>query len=480
VAGICTALVLGVATACSGPSAPPPPSNREQAWTAPGLVAADGTPVEVRPPAPASGERLDATDYGADPAPDGHDDAAALRAAVAAAAAGDEVVLPAGIYDLRSTDPGDDTADVSLPAGVRLRGAGMGLTVLRSSFDGEDDSAVLRAAAVEDVVIADLTITSAYEGPLGEDPEDGDAGGGPMYGVHIIGADGRPSERVRVERVEVERFQRHGISVKASRDVVVTGCRVSDATSVGPGGSGYGIVVEGRPDQRDPEAADDSRHNVVMGNHLAGEHLRHAILLQFPTHNNLVADNRIDGSVLDAIDLHGEGEYLNEIRHNVVTGGQRAGIALGNSGGEVNQHDATGEGNWIHDNTLTGNQQGVLVILGTPDTLVEGNEITPGDESEAGIELRNAPGTVVRGNRLVGGGEDYWGIRIEEDEGADGREAGVAVDVLVEENTVARAANGIRVDAGRDITLRDNRFVQIDGLHTQVADDAEVDEPDGG
>ena len=80
-------------------------------------------------------------------------------------------------------------------------------------------------------------------------------------------------------------------------------------------------------DQRDPDAANDSRHNVVIDNTFDGRHLRHAILLQFPTHNNLVAENNIVGSLLDAIDLHGEGEYLNEVRDNTVIGGQPAGIA---------------------------------------------------------------------------------------------------------------------------------------------------------
>src|SRR5690606_29126646 len=138
---------------------------------------------------------------------------------------------------------------------------------------------------------------------------------------------------------------------------------VADATSVGPGGAGYGIAIEGRADQRDTEAANDSRHHVVVGNVLDGEHLRHAILLQFPTHHNLIADNVVRGSRLDAIDLHGEGEYGNEVRGNRVTGGDRAGIALGNSGGSTHEHGATGEGNWVHDNLLIGNREGVLVIL---------------------------------------------------------------------------------------------------------------------
>jgi hypothetical protein len=451
-----------------------PPATTE--WVAPGLVDREGGRYVVPTPAPGSGTTLDVTDFGADPGPGPVDDAEAVRAAVEAAGPGDQVTLPAGVYDLRSTDPDDDTANVVLPSGVRLRGAGADETVLRTWFDGQDDSAVLRASGVRDVVISDLTITSTYDGELGSDPEDGDAGGGPMYGVQIGARDGRGSARVLVDRVSVSRFQRHGITVKASRDVTVRSCHVADATSVGPGGAGYGIAIEGRPDRRDPGADDDARHNVVVDNTLDGAHLRHGILLQFPTHNNLVADNLIEGSILDAIDLHGEGEYLNEIRGNVVTGGDRAAIALGNSGGEENAHDAAGAGNWVHHNVLTGNEVGVLVILGTPDTLIEDNEILAHEESEAGVELLNAPGTIVRGNSFVGGDEDYWAIELAWDAGADGRGAGAPRDVLIEGNTLSHSSNGMRVDAGDRIVISHNEFHAISGLETRIADGADVRE----
>jgi hypothetical protein len=278
---------------------------------------------------------------------------------------------------------------------------------------------------------------------------------------------------VLVENVGVERFERHGISVKASREVTLAGNHLTDATGVGAGGKGYGIAVEGRADQRDPDAADDSRHNVVVGNSFDGEHLRHAILLQFPTHNNLVADTESDGSILDAIDLHGEGEYLNEIRGNTVTGGQRAAVALGNSGGAKNKHDASGEGNWVHHNVLTGNRQGVLVILGTPGTVVEHNEITADEGSVVGIEVRNAPGTVVRQNTIARGAEGFWAVRLVEDDGADGREAGVPEGVRVEGNTI-RSANGIRVDAGEDVEVQGNVLDGVRGEQLRLAEEADI------
>ena len=139
---------------------------------------------------PVTGRTLDVTDFGADPDPDSHDDAAAIRAALDAAEPGDEVVLPAGTYDLRSTDPDDKSANIVLRSGVDLRGEGQERTVLLTSLDGEDDSRVIRGSGVNDVIIADFTITSRHEGPLGDDPDDGDAGGGPMYGIHFGAQEG--------------------------------------------------------------------------------------------------------------------------------------------------------------------------------------------------------------------------------------------------------------------------------------------------
>lgn len=478
--GIVVCLLVVTLTACTGDGPAASRSTPEESTTGPrgappaGLVGPDGRRVEVPVPTRPTGRTFDVTDLGADPDPGTGDDAPAIREALTTAEAGDEVFLPAGVYDLRSADPDDESANLLLADGVLLRGAGSRATVLRSSFDGEDDSAVVRGEGVEGASVRGVTVTSQYEGDLGTDPDEQGPGGGPMYGVQIGEDDGEGSRRVLVEDVSVELFQRHGITVKASREVTVTRCRVADATTVGPGGSGYGIVVEGRSDQRDPDAENDSRHNVVVDNHLDGTHLRHGVLLQFPTHNNLVADNVVEGGVRDAIDLHGEGEYLNEIRGNTVTGVDAAAVALGNPGGEVNEHDASGEGNWIHDNRLVGNDLGVLVILGTPDTLIEDNEVVGRNGSVVGIELRNAPGTVVRDNTISGAAEGFWGILVAEDDGSDGRGAGVASDVLISGNLVTGRANGITVEAGTGITVEDNT-VEVQGTRWRVSEGAEVD-----
>ena len=451
----------------------PEPSEHGD-WHAPGLVDRSGKPIEVPTPSPATGKTLDVTEFGADPDPDSSDDAAAIRAALEAAEPGDEVVLPAGTYDLRSTDPADKSANIVLQSGVHLRGEGQERTVLLTSFDGEDDSRVIRGSGINDVIVADFTITSRHKGPLGDDPDEKDAGGGPMYGIYLGAHKGQASSRVLVKNVGIRKFERHGISVKASREVTLSGNHISEATAVGSGGQGYGIAIEGSRNQHDPDAANDSRHNVVIGNTFDGKHLRHAILLQFPTHNNLVAENTIVGSLLDAIDLHGEGEYLNEIRNNIVIGGKRAGIALGNSGGSKNKHDASGPGNWVHSNQLIGNRQGILVILGTPDTLIENNRITGGEDSKTGIELRNAPGTKLQGNNITGGDNGFWAIRLFEDRGADGRGTGIPSSIRIDRNVIRQSANGIKIDAGEDLSLIENVVEGIEGDKLRVADGIEV------
>lgn len=443
-------------------------------WQTPGLVDRSGKPIEVPTPSPATGKTLDVTQFGADPQRDSPDDAAAIRAALDAAEPGDEVLLPAGTYDLRSTDPADDSANIVLKSGVNLRGEGRERTILLTSFNGEDDSRVLYGLGVHDVIVADFTITSRYEGPLGDDPNAVDAGGGPMYGVYLGAHKGEASSRVQIKNLSIRKFMRHGISVKASREVIISGNYVSEATAVGPGGQGYGIAIEGSRNEHDPDADNDSRHNVVIGNFLDGSHLRHAILLQFPTHNNLVADNVIVGSHLDAIDLHGEGEYLNEIRNNTVVGGKRSGIALGNSGGRKNKHDAAGAGNWIHSNNLIENREGVVVILGTPNTVIENNKIMAGKDSKVGIEIRNAPSTVLQGNHITGGTNDFWAIWLKEDRGADGRGKGIPANIRMESNVIRQVANGIRIDAGKDLTIVENVIDEIEGVELKIADGVKV------
>ncbi|PSL03149.1 parallel beta helix pectate lyase-like protein [Haloactinopolyspora alba] len=455
----------------------PEPDPDAEPWTAPGLVEPGGEPHVLTPPAPVIGRTLDVLDYGADPADGTGDDAAAIRAAISAAEPGDEVFLPPGIYDLDTTVPADPTTNIALRSGIHLRGAGTDDTILRSALTPETSSGkVIRGMGVTDVIISDLTVTSTFDGPFSDDP-DAAAGGGPSYGIFVSNLGIRPSLRVVVDGVTVERYQRMGVRIEKSREVVVRGCTFRNATSVGDGGAGYGVTIQGTPLEDRYAYPDDSRHNIVKNNTFEGPYLRHAILLQYYTHNNLVVGNRITGTVLDAIDLHGEDEYLNEVRANTVVSSRAAGIALGNTGGTATQHDASGPGNWIHGNVLQGNREGVLVHIGSPDTLIEDNVIVRGHRSpaEVGIEVRNAPGTVVRSNTITGNRADgFWGVRLTEDPGDDGHAAGIPTDVLIERNVVAANTNGVRIDAGTGIVLDGNVVRGNTDEQLRIDDSADV------
>ena len=79
--------------------------------------------------------------------------------------------------------------------------------------------------------------------------------------------------------------------------------------------------------------ANDTRWNLVEDSSFEGPYLRHGALIQYVAHNNVIRHNEFHQVRLDAIDLHGELEYFNEIHNNLITdmpyGG---GIGIGNTG----------------------------------------------------------------------------------------------------------------------------------------------------
>ncbi|HEY8471131.1 MAG TPA: right-handed parallel beta-helix repeat-containing protein [Natronosporangium sp.] len=462
----------------------PQPDPDAEPFTAPGLTEPDGSPHPLPPRNPVSGDRHNVTDYGADPADTDHDDAPAINAAIAAAQRGDEVYLPAGVYNLNSGVAADVSSNIALRSGINLRGAGQDRTILRSAFTEADAGKVVRGYGVTDIVISDLTVSSTFDGPFSEDPN-ADAGGGPQYGIFLSDAVSQPSQRIYIERVTVERFERMGIRIASSQDVVVTGCRFRDATSVGGGGRGYGVSIQGIAKTDRLGFPDDSRHNVVRDSVFEGPYLRHGVLLQFVTHNNLVANNEFTDIVLDAVDLHGEDEYLNEVRGNRFRGVRAAAIALGNTGGTApSNHDASGPGNWIHHNHIrTAAREGIKVHMGSPDTVIEHNIITglSGPANGRGIQILNAPGTQVRNNVITGNQADrFWGIHLgvdPGDPGAGGVGAGVPQNVTITGNTIVGNSGGLLVTAGEGVSLTGNT---ITGNGEDIRLDIAPPPPGGG
>ncbi|RAP75682.1 right-handed parallel beta-helix repeat-containing protein [Paenibacillus montanisoli] len=225
----------------------------------------------------------------------------------------------------------------------------------------------------------------------------------------------------------------------------------------------------------------DTYFNVVENNRFEGPYIRHGALIQYYAHNNLILNNVFDGTVYDSIDLHGEDEYLNEITGNAIYNtSMGGGIGVGNTGGTApTNHDASGPKNYIHHNTISGAREGIIIYMGSPDTVIEHNVIeNTGREDAIGIIVRNAPGTVLKDNIIRNNtGLNFWSIALQHDNGdVNAGEAGKGdpSNVLIADNTIAGNMNGIRIEAGTGIVLRNNGLNNL-GTELYLAPGAGVD-----
>jgi|GEM_PF-1828939 len=456
------------------PLNPPPPETPGDTtpYTKAGLYDNQGNPYPLHPPNPVTGATLNVMDFGAVP-DDGLDDIPAIHAAFDAARAGDEVYFPNGTFDLIGTLPNDGTSHIELKNGVNVRGESEEGTMLKSHFDRNTaNSKVMNAFGLHDIVISNLTITSAFDGPYSTNHQVNNPDrGGPENGIYIEDRLNQPSYNITVESVTIEKFQRMGIRISKSRDIVVRNATFQNATDVGGGGAGYGISIQGIPKVDRLGYANDSRHNVVENSSFIGPYLRHGIIIQYYSHNNEIRNNTFEGTILDAIDLHGEDEYLNLIVNNEITGVLTgAGIALGNTGGTApSNHDASGPFNHIINNTISNSREGIKVHLGSPDTVIEGNTImdTVMPANSKGIYIQNAPRTIIRNNTIVNNtAENFWGIVLEHDDGdtnAGNVGKGDPKDILITGNTITGNSNGVRIEAGT-FTLENNTITGNIGL----------------
>lgn len=328
------------------------------------------------------GSVIDVTDRGATPDDDSNNDTVGFISAMAVAQAGDTVYVPAGTYHLRSP--------VTIKSGVILRGEDRDTTRLVADL-ATGLSAILRIdPGASDITISDLSL---------------DARTGELTDAVLVGSpSGAVVERVWIHRLRIEHHSRRGVLVRQARHVKVEDCRILNATDLGDGGHGYGIVFN------DPE----NNNNWATGN-LIGPVIRHGILIQYEARNNLVEHNTIYNTTEDAIDLHGEDESRNEVRFNLAFwddpsgwDGTPVGIGVGNTGAT---HDDTGPFNWIHHNEVYGYYAGLEVILDSHHQYIDGNYFH--DNVVAGIQLYNGggDGIVIRGNLLHDNGPN--GIRIE-------------------------------------------------------------------
>ncbi|MFB5662802.1 right-handed parallel beta-helix repeat-containing protein [Alteribacillus sp. HJP-4] len=446
----------------------PGPDPDAEPFTKAGLYFPDSTEYSPHEPNPVTGETINVIDYGADPENNDHDDTPAINAAIEAANPGDEVYFPNGTYHLRSTTENDFTSNLYLKNEVNLRGETEENVELVSHFDVDEvpSSKVMTAYANHDIMISDLTITSTFDGSYSDDPgQNNPERGGPAYGIFVAGSAGQPSYHLTIDKVTVEKFQRMGIRFEKSNRNIVSNSTFKNATDVGGGGAGYGVGIQGIQGVNRLGHSDDTYFNLVAGSHFEGPYMRHGTLIQNFAHNNLVEDNTYTDNIHDAIDLHGQGEYLNKISHNKLDGVPRGGIGVGNTGGTPpNSHSASGAGNVIHGNHLKDTRDGITVIMGSPDTVIENNKImnTKHPENARGIYLKNAPGTIVENNKIINNkGAGFWGILITEDAGDtnnDNKGAGTPEDIKLKENKIIGNTNGMKIEDGRNIFIQNNNI----------------------
>jgi parallel beta-helix repeat protein len=449
---------------------PPKPEEREDVtYTKPGLINPDGSKHAIHDANKVTGNTLNVIDYGADPADNEKDDLPAILAAIEAASPGDEVYLPNGTYNLFGTLPSDGSSHIALKSGVNLRGESQKKVLLVSDFNADVPSGkVLRSYGMNNIVVSNLTITSTFDGKYSSDSSKTNPDlGGPTYGIYITdGVGDTPSYNILVEHVTIEKYQRMGVRIENSHDVVVQHALFQNATDVGGGGAGYGVSIQGVPKTDRTGYRNDTRYNVVRNSVFQGPYIRHGALIQYYAHNNVIYNNNFENTILDSIDLHGEDEFLNEIYKNTITGVLTgAGIGVGNTGGTApTNHDASGAYNYIHDNKISNSREGIKVHMGSPNTIIEKNMITHTIEprNSKGIYIQNAPGTIIRDNMISNNTADgFIGILLAHDNGdtkAGNIGAGDPKNITITGNHIKGNANGIRIEAGSEIVMNDNKI----------------------
>lgn len=422
-----------------------------------GLRNSDGQPHELHKPHLTTGDTLNILDFGADPLDNEHDDQAAFDLAYAQADPGDEIYFPAGHYNFNKASIYKNTAHYRMKSEINIRGASRDSVFFISNFPDDINETLstmfFYGSGVNDIVIQGITFTSTYKGimptSLVENNPDKTS---PMYGIFLCDNGAwRPSYNITVRDCAFELIRRMMIRVESSHDIVIKNTVFLNATDLGGGGAGYGVSIQGDGHEiyLDGYPA-DCMYNLVDSCSFLGPYIRHGVIIQYTAHNNAVRNSYFYKSGYDAIDLHGEDEYLNEIYNNTVedvpTG---AGVGLGNTGAT---HDASGRKNYIHDNTFNRCREGVKVMLKSPETLIENNE---SNYCTRGVYILNGPKTRIMNNAS---NNCSYGILLEYDAGTLGAYNGNPDSVIISGNYLFDNTWGLKISAGTNIMLGENFY----------------------
>ena len=343
-----------------------------------------GLSVPFEGPDPVSGKRISILDYGATSNQPSNDDAVAIQKAIKAAAPGDEVYIPDGIYHVKTI--------VHLKSGVLLLGQSKDQSILACAFSTAPHSVIYAAPGVSNLTVSSFRITVAT---------------GKFFhaGVRLGAAGNVQVSRITIRKLKIDKHQKFGIQLQNAYHTLIESNTISNASALGGGGSGYGIIID----------QSKSNNNWVRGNAI-GPVIRHAILLQYYTHHNLIEGNTVTGAVSGAIDLHGEDEYSNEIRYNRVSDCVRNGTSVSPNGGGIEigefsgwigsvfSHDNSGRYNWIHHNIVSNCTYGIFITNNSNFTYVEDNEFRNNVKSGITADLAPLNNLIIRRNKIVDNG----------------------------------------------------------------------------
>ncbi|MBN2696762.1 MAG: hypothetical protein JXR38_04405 [Bacilli bacterium] len=453
-------------------------------WNRPGLFNEDGSEHVLPEEVVKTGITLDVTAFGAIPDDPSFNNYFAFKDAIDAALPGDEVYVPGGTYYFTGSKPIEGYyTHIDLKSGIIFRGAGELETTLVSVFSETSnqtrETTVISVINASNISLSGFTITSLTDDADLPDPNNSglisNVFSAPKYGITIdsprtITSSDDQSHNVVVRDITIEKFQRMGIRLRLSREVLVDGVSFQKAVNLGGGGAGYGISIQGSGYNTDwTGTAKDSVWNVVRNSNFVGPWLRHGVVIQYHSHNNLIDQNSFKDLLLDSIDMHGEDEYSNEIRYNLVENTrQGAGVGVGNSGAT---HDASGRNNFIHHNTIDGGLRGIDVLYGSPQTVIFANLIRNLDSSRSvGVLLSDAPYTYIVQNEFVNilGDSEGVGIKINYAYYSLDPTRGIPDHIWILSNHFNTLAKGIFVEThGDDFFVSGNTFAQIEDYEFQ-------------